>query len=86
MRDRIGFLHRSIGEAWPDTSDEALLARLDDWFVPFQETTRGIDDISSGSLQEGLLALVPYEVQRDLARLAPTHFRGADRPAPSDPL
>ena len=74
LRDRIGFLHRSIGEPWPDTSDEALLARLDDWFAPFQETARGIDDISPGRLQEGLLALVPYDVQRDLARLAPTHF------------
>ncbi|UDF31368.1 UNVERIFIED_ORG: ATP-dependent helicase HrpB [Roseateles sp. XES5] len=74
LRDRLGFLHRSIGAPWPDTSDMALLAQLDDWFVPFQETTRGIDDIKPTSLQEGLMALVPYEVQRDLARLAPTHF------------
>ncbi|MGQ3215517.1 ATP-dependent helicase HrpB [Shinella sp.] len=74
LRDRIGFLHRSIGEPWPDTSDDALLATLDTWFVPFQETTRGIDDIKSASLQDGLTALVPYAVQRDLARLAPTHF------------
>ncbi|WP_439618649.1 ATP-dependent helicase HrpB [Shinella sp.] len=74
LRDRIGFLHRSIGEPWPDTSDDALLATLETWFVPFQETARGIDDISSARLQEGLMALVPYEVQRDLARLAPTHF------------
>ena len=74
LRDRIGFLHRSIGEPWPDTSDTALLASLETWFVPFQENTRGLDDVKPGSLQEGLMALVPYEVQRDLARLAPTHF------------
>jgi ATP-dependent helicase HrpB len=74
LRDRIGFLHRSIGEPWPDTGDAALLASLDAWFVPFQEATRGIDDIRAGSLQEGLMALVPYDIQRDLARLAPTHF------------
>ncbi|WP_337183413.1 ATP-dependent helicase HrpB [Shinella sp.] len=74
LRDRIGFLHRSIGAPWPDTGDEALLARLDDWFAPFQEATRGIDDIPSGSLQQGLMALVPHELQRDLSRLAPTHF------------
>ena len=74
LRDRIGFLHRSIGEPWPDTSEAALLARLDDWFVPFQENTRGLDDVSAASLHEGLMALVPYEAQRDLARLAPTHF------------
>jgi len=74
LRDRIGFLHRSIGEPWPDTSEAALLERLGDWFTPFQENTRGLDDVSAASLHEGLMALVPYEVQRDLARLAPTHF------------
>jgi hypothetical protein len=25
LRDRIGFLHRSLGAPWPDVSDEALL-------------------------------------------------------------
>jgi len=74
LRDRIGFLHRSIGEPWPDTSEAALLERLGDWFMPFQENTRGLDDVSAASLHEGLMALAPYEAQRDLARLAPTHF------------
>ncbi|WP_440981297.1 ATP-dependent helicase HrpB [Shinella sumterensis] len=74
LRDRIGFLHRSIGEPWPDTGEAALLARLDDWFVPFQENTRGLDDVTAASLHEGLMALVPHEMQRDIARLAPTHF------------
>ncbi len=74
LRDRIGFLHRSIGAPWPDTGDDALLATLDSWFVPFQENTRGLEEVKPASLQEGLMALVPYEVQRDLARLAPTHF------------
>ncbi|QRM53696.1 ATP-dependent helicase HrpB [Sinorhizobium sp. BG8] len=74
LRERLGFLHRSIGDPWPDTSDAALLARLDDWFVPFQEETRGLDDVSPGSLSEGLLSLVPYQAQRDLPKLAPTHY------------
>ncbi|KNY15057.1 ATP-dependent helicase [Shinella sp. SUS2] len=74
LRDRIGFLHRSIGAPWPDTGDEALLATLDSWFVPFQENSRSLEEVKPASLQEGLMALVPYEVQRDLARLAPTHF------------
>lgn len=74
LRERIGFLHRSVGEPWPDTSDEALLARLDEWFTPFQEQTRGLDEITPASLSDGLLALVPHAVQRDLDRLVPTHF------------
>ncbi|TCL73137.1 ATP-dependent helicase HrpB [Rhizobium sp. BK251] len=74
LRDRIGFLHRTIGDPWPDVSDEALLERLDDWFVPFQTETRGLADISGASLANGLMSLVPHEAQRELARLAPTHF------------
>lgn len=74
LRDRIGFLHRALGAPWPDMSDEALLSRLDEWFGPYQQEVRGLDDIRPGSLSEGLMALVPHEAQRDLARLAPTHF------------
>ena len=74
LRARIGFLHRTIGEPWPDMSDEALLARLDDWFTPFQTEARGLSDISAGGLSNGLMSLVPHELQRDLARMAPTHF------------
>ncbi|WP_047453928.1 ATP-dependent helicase HrpB [Rhizobium rhizogenes] len=74
LRDRIGFLYRTIGEPWPDMSDEALLSRLDDWFTPFQTEARGLSDISAGGLSNGLMSLVPHEVQRDLGRMAPTHF------------
>ncbi|NTG47736.1 ATP-dependent helicase HrpB [Agrobacterium rhizogenes] len=74
LRDRIGFLYRTIGEPWPDMGDEALLLRLDDWFTPFQTEARGISDISAGGLSNGLMSLVPHELQRDLGRMAPTHF------------
>lgn len=74
LRDRLGFLHRALGAPWPDTSDVALIAQLEAWFVPFQGQTRGLADISAASLSDGLMALVPHEVRRDLARLAPTHF------------
>ncbi|MGO6813253.1 ATP-dependent helicase HrpB [Rhizobium leguminosarum] len=74
LRERIGFLHRTIGEPWPDVSDNALLSRLDDWFAPFQTEARGLSEISAGGLSNGLMSLVPHELQRDLSRLAPTHF------------
>lgn len=74
LRERIGFLHRSIGEPWPDTSDAALLDRLEDWFIPFQSDVRGLDDITQASLRDGLRSLIPFEVTRDLEKLAPTHF------------
>ena len=74
LRDRIGFLHMSVGEPWPDVSEHALLNRLEDWFIPFQGQTRGLGDVSQASLHDGLMALIPHDVQRDLNRLAPTHF------------
>ncbi len=74
LRERMGFLHRSLGENWPDVSNDALLERLDDWFVPFQTGVRSLDAVTQASLKDGLMSLVPYDLQRDLAQLAPTHF------------
>ncbi|MCP8895788.1 ATP-dependent helicase HrpB [Shinella daejeonensis] len=74
LRERIGFLHRSIGAPWPETGDAALIDRLEEWFEPFQQEARGLDDIQPATLQHGLMALLPPGADRDLARLAPTHF------------
>ena len=74
MRERIGFLHRSIGGDWPEVSDDALVARLDEWFAPFQAGVSCLDDVRPASLSEGLAALVPHALRRDLDRLAPTHY------------
>ncbi|MGO4437162.1 ATP-dependent helicase HrpB [Rhizobium sp. RAF56] len=74
LRDRLGFLQRTLGDPWPDMGEAALMARLDEWFVPFQADARGIADISASGLTNGLMSLVPHELQRDLGRLAPTHF------------
>ncbi len=74
MRQRVGFLYRTIGEPWPDLSDAALLGSLDSWFTPFQTNARGIDDLSPGTLYDGLASLIAHGLQRELDRLAPTHF------------
>ncbi len=74
LRDRIGFLHRTIGSPWPDMAEERLLERLDEWFVPFQSGRTRLDAVDAGSLMEGLKSLIPFELRQDLARLAPTHF------------
>ncbi|MBP1851798.1 ATP-dependent helicase HrpB [Rhizobium halophytocola] len=74
LRQRIGFLHRTLGDPWPDMSEEALLARLDDWFVPFQGSARSLETIDPSSLHAGLLSLVPHALQRELDVLTPSHF------------
>jgi ATP-dependent helicase HrpB len=74
LRERIAFLHRSLGAPWPDVGDAALLAGLEDWLAPFLTEARGVDSIGADILHDALINLVPHELRRDLDRLAPTHF------------
>ena len=74
LRQRLGFLYRSLGDPWPDTSDEGLVDRLDAWFIPFQSGVTRFQDVSASSLHDGLMSLVPGGSQRELDRLVPTHF------------
>lgn len=80
LRNRLAWLHKSLGPPWPDMSDEALLSQLDTWFVPFQRQVSAFDQIDPPNLTNGLLSLVPYALQWDIDQLAPTHF---DTPAGS---
>lgn len=64
VRQRIAFLHAACGEPWPDVSDAALDATLDDWLLPFV-TAHGID------LPAALNALKPWETGHLFDELAP---------------
>jgi ATP-dependent helicase HrpB len=67
-RQRIAFL-RHQDQSWPDLSDTALADSLDDWLAPFVDgAARRID------FAAGLKTLVPWERQRQLDKLAPTHI------------
>lgn len=67
-RQRIAFL-RTIDASWPDLSDETLLATLNDWLAPFVDGAARRIDIASA-----VKTLVPWDKQRELDRLAPTHI------------
>ncbi len=67
-RQRIAFL-RHLDPDWPDLSEAALAASLDDWLAPFVDgAARRID------LAAALKALVPWDRQRQVDALAPTHI------------
>lgn len=72
-RERIAFLRQHAGEAWPDLSDTALLAALPEWLAPFLDGVSRKDHLTRLDLSAALKALVPWEKQRELDRLAPTH-------------
>ncbi len=72
-RERIAFL-RHHDPAWPDLSDAALLAGLDDWLGPFLAGVSRRDHLGKVDLSAALRALVPWERQRQIDSLAPTHI------------
>jgi len=73
-RDRVMFLRKAEGESWPDLSDDALIARRDDWLVPALYDKLALKDVCAGDLSEALSALLPWELRARLEREAPTHF------------
>ena len=73
-RDRVMFLRRAEGEAWPDLSDEAL-ARDPGWLTPFLLGKTRLDEISADDLSAALSAALPWALARRLEEEAPTHYR-----------
>jgi ATP-dependent helicase HrpB len=93
LRDRVAFLRRAEGAEWPDLSDEALAAGVDDWLAPYLVGRVALGDIAPGDLDAALAHLLPYELSRRIEAEAPSHFEtpaGArhalDYAAPNGPL
>src|SRR5262245_59417495 len=71
-RQRVAFL-RVLDESWPDLSDAALRATLEDWLAPFLDRVSRTEHLSRVDLAAALRALLPWDKQRALDPLAPTH-------------
>jgi ATP-dependent helicase HrpB len=72
-RERVRFLRRAEGEEWPDLSDGALAATINDWLAPHLVGKTGVADIAPDELSEALHALLPWPLRRRLDEEAPTH-------------
>ncbi|MFA7172789.1 MAG: ATP-dependent helicase HrpB [Kiritimatiellia bacterium] len=80
LRERVTFLSRALpDQGWPDLSDAALLATLEDWFKPAcSGVTRWghIQRLEMTGIILSFLALRGCEMRR-LDKLAPTHIEVA---------
>ncbi|MFO8099266.1 MAG: ATP-dependent helicase HrpB [Salinibacter sp.] len=89
LQHRIQFLHRHLGNDWPDVRNEALLDSLDDWLLPHVYDMKRADDLQRLNLPQILRDLLTYDQRDRLASWAPTHIAvpsGFDRPIDySDP-
>ncbi|HEV2546618.1 MAG TPA: ATP-dependent helicase HrpB [Stellaceae bacterium] len=74
LRHRLMFLRRLEGEdAWPDTSDAALLATLEDWLRPYVDGITRLAQLARLDLAGILAAGLSGEQRWRLNELAPTH-------------
>ncbi len=74
FRQRAMFLRAHEGEPWPDLSDSALIARLDDWLTPLLPGVRKLAALRPDALDGALRALVPWDLQRRLEAAAPARW------------
>jgi ATP-dependent helicase HrpB len=70
LRARLAFLH-GLDPAWPDVSDEGLMAAREAWLWPVLEGARSLTAIGDGRLADALRGLIPWDLQRRLDELAP---------------
>jgi ATP-dependent helicase HrpB len=73
-RDRVMFLRKSEGDEWPDLSDAALTASVQDWLVPLLADKTSLKDIGADELSNAIMELLPWNMRRRLDAEAPTHF------------
>ncbi|AZM78291.1 DEAD/DEAH box helicase [Streptomyces sp. KPB2] len=60
LRERLAFLRRHLGEPWPDVSDDALLARVDEWLEPELSRARRRADLGRIDAGQALARLLPW--------------------------
>ncbi|MFD0721735.1 ATP-dependent helicase HrpB [Streptomyces globosus] len=60
LRERLAFLHRTLGGDWPDVSDTALTARAEDWLEPELSRARRRADLARIDAGQALARLLPW--------------------------
>jgi ATP-dependent helicase HrpB len=70
VRERLAFLHH-LDPTWPDVSDAALVATLDDWLTPALGDARSLADVNRLDLGGLLMQQMGWARRAEMERLAP---------------
>ncbi|MBC7193781.1 ATP-dependent helicase HrpB [Marinobacter sp.] len=70
-RARVQLLGTAFPGDWPDVSDSALLASLEQWLVPFMAGMQRWSDLARLDLLQALNSLLDYPQQQQLDEFAP---------------
>jgi ATP-dependent helicase HrpB len=74
LRDRVTFLHRSVGDPWPDWSIDHLIDTLDEWLAPYLPGATGRADLERLDLAMVLRSQLPWPQGADLDEIAPARL------------
>ncbi len=71
LRQRLDFLHRTLGAPWPPVDDESLLATADTWLGPELAAARRRADLERVDTGQALQRLLPWPDAARIDELAP---------------
>ncbi|MCP2167921.1 ATP-dependent helicase HrpB [Goodfellowiella coeruleoviolacea] len=71
LRERLAFLHRVLGEPWPDVAEPALVTTAETWLAEELATARRRADLSTVDAGRALRRLLPWPQAGRLDELAP---------------
>lgn len=73
LRERLMFMH-TLHSDWPDVSDVALIATLDEWLLPYLQGMRNLRDLQRVPLARALEGMLDWNQRQMLEKEAPTHI------------
>jgi ATP-dependent helicase HrpB len=74
LQTRLQYAHRAFGDRWPDVSDDALLATLDDWLAPHLHRVTRRSQLERIDVGQLLRDLVGHHRIHQLDAIVPTTF------------
>lgn len=72
---RLRLLHNTLGDPWPEVSDDTLFATLEIWLGPHLAGIRRLDQVQRLPLAKLLVQSLDWTLQKQLDELTPTHLR-----------
>ena len=86
LRERVEFLHRTVGEPWPDWSVATLVRTLDSWLAPYLAGATGRRDLEALDVATVLRSQLPVAGGRRARPDRAAAARTADRSSRADRL
>jgi ATP-dependent helicase HrpB len=74
LQQRVAFLHRHLGEPWPDLADATLLAAVDEWLAPLLAGATGRADLEAIDMVTVLRGRLGWQQAGTIDQLAPAQL------------